>query len=113
MKERLIAYLKEKNFTVHAFEKHMGWPVSTISQFKKGLRSDKLIELCNEFPDLDIRWLLTGEPTKVVVEKDAEMVKLVESIENSMVLQKKLYDNLWTDYQRLKGEYKELRESMA
>lgn len=113
MKERLIAFLKEHNYTVHAFEVHMKWPVSTISQFKKGLRSDKLIELCNEFPDLDIRWLLTGEVTKMTIDKDSEMMKMVESIENSMELQKKLYDNLWEDYMRVKDENKELKKRLA
>lgn len=65
MKERILAYCQMKGITPNAFETKAGWSPSTIYNLKKGVRSDKLADAALAFPDLNIRWLLTGEGAPV------------------------------------------------
>ncbi len=61
MKERILAYCEAVGITANAFEQKAGWSPSTIYNLNKGVRSDKLADAAIAFPDLNIRWLLTGE----------------------------------------------------
>ncbi len=61
MKERLLEYLKYRNLGFNAFENLCGLSMGTISKINHGLRTDKLALIAQTCPDLNIRWLITGE----------------------------------------------------
>ena len=61
MKERLLAYLKYRGLGQNAFENLCGLASGTINKINHGLRTDKLALIVKTCPDLDIRWLLTGD----------------------------------------------------
>ena len=61
MKERLLEFLRVREISNHAFERAAGLSDSTVYNLNKGLRSDKLAQIALAFPELNIRWLLTGE----------------------------------------------------
>ena len=63
MKERLLKYMKYHGYAYNVFEKMCDISVGTISKINKGIRSDTLASIARVCPDLDIRWLLTGEGT--------------------------------------------------
>lgn len=69
MKDRLLAYCEFKGITPNAFEGKAGWSPSTIYNMNKGVRSDKLANVAIAFPDLDLRWLLTGQGEMLKEEK--------------------------------------------
>lgn len=54
-----------KGITANAFETKAGWSPSTIYNLNKGIRTDKLAQAAEAFPDLNIRWLITGEESPV------------------------------------------------
>jgi hypothetical protein len=55
-----MQFCRMKGISMTAFEKASGWSPSTIYNLNKGVRSDKLAAAAEAFPDLDVRWLLTG-----------------------------------------------------
>ncbi len=67
MKERLLEFCRRKGLSMLAFERAAGWSPSTIYNMNKGIRSDKLASAAVAFPDLDLRWLLTGESSERIV----------------------------------------------
>lgn len=69
MKERLLDYLKFRGIGQNAFENLCGLSLGTISKINLGLRGDKLAQIAVACPDLNIRWLLTG---------DGEMLKIAK-----------------------------------
>lgn len=61
VKERLIQYLKNKGIGRNKFEKAAGISVGYISNLKSSPGADILVKILNAAPDLNRRWLLTGE----------------------------------------------------
>lgn len=61
MKERLLTYLEYLGMGQNAFESICGLATGTISKLTFGIRSDKLAQIAKKFPNLNIRWLITGE----------------------------------------------------
>lgn len=71
VKERLKAYLSENNITMAEFSRRIGVSPAYITSMRKSIQPDKVERIKEEFPDLDIDWLLTGvkksPPPQVVV----------------------------------------------
>lgn len=84
MKERILAYCKMKGITPNAFETKAGWSPSTIYNLKKGVRSDKLADAAIAFPDLNIRWLLTGKGEPIYEVSCSEVKEVGDVNANSM-----------------------------
>lgn len=61
MKDRIIAFCEAEKISRHAFLSAAGLAGSTLTTFGNGIRSDKLAKIALAYPQLDIRWLLTGE----------------------------------------------------
>lgn len=61
MKDRLLKYLKYRKMGQNAFEEMCGLATGTISKINHGIRSDKVELIVRACPDLDVRWLITGE----------------------------------------------------
>jgi|GEM_PF-4971961 len=63
VKERLIEYLKYKGISQYKFQESIGASNGYINSMRKGIGVDKLEQVRSKYPDLDIKWLLTGDGT--------------------------------------------------
>lgn len=61
VRDRLKAYLKEKNISQADFAIEIGASTGYVNAIVKTIGSDKLAIIREKFPDLNIGWLLTGE----------------------------------------------------
>lgn len=61
MKERLLKYLRYRKMGQNSFEDMCGLASGVINKLNLGFRSDKLALIAEKCPDLNIRWLITGE----------------------------------------------------
>lgn len=61
VKERLIAFIKEKGLSQSRFEKMTGLSNGFVNNISKGIGADKLQKILCVYPDLNTTWLLTGE----------------------------------------------------
>jgi len=59
IKERLISYLEFKGITKSFFEKSIRMGNGYINNVKS-IGSDKLEDIINQYPDLNIEWLISG-----------------------------------------------------
>lgn len=70
VKERLIAFIKEKGLSQSRFEKSVGLSNGFVNNISKGIGADKLQKILCVYPDLNSIWLLTGEGG--MLKKDSE-----------------------------------------
>ena len=61
VKERLTSYLAFKRINKSEFGRIIGVSTSFIASMRKSLQPDKVASIAQNFPDLNIQWLLTGE----------------------------------------------------
>lgn len=61
MKDRLIQFIKSEGLTVSGFQRQIGVSESYIRNISRGIGTDVLLSIEREFPQLNSRWLLTGE----------------------------------------------------
>jgi len=61
VKERLLAYLKEKSIGRNKFEAMAGISLGYITNLKSTPKEGHLVKILNAAPDLNRVWLLTGE----------------------------------------------------
>lgn len=61
VKERLIAFIKEKGISQGRFEKNVGLSNGFVNNISKGIGADKLQKILYVYPDLNTNWLLYGE----------------------------------------------------
>lgn len=60
VKGRLKAYLSANNITMAEFGRRIGVSSAYITSMRKSIQPDKVERIKEEFPDIDIDWLLTG-----------------------------------------------------
>lgn len=77
MKERILQFIKANKLTVHGFEVKCNLGQGVIYKMRDNLNSDSLAKIALAYPDLDLRWLLTGQntPTKVVTINPNEKIE--------------------------------------
>lgn len=61
VKERLEDFLKFKKISKTEFGKRIGVSAAYVTGIRKSLSQEKISSIAQEFPDLNIEWLLTGE----------------------------------------------------
>ena len=61
VKDRLIAYLSEKKLSKAEFGRRIGASSAFVTSMRKSMQPDKIERIAQEFPDLNIVWLQTGE----------------------------------------------------
>lgn len=61
VKDRLIAFLEEKGINKSEFGRRIGVSSAFITSMRKSIQPDKVRSIKEQFPDLNIEWLLTGE----------------------------------------------------
>ena len=75
VKGRLKAYLSANNITMAEFGRRIGVSSAYITSMRKSIQPDKVERIKEEFPDLDIDWLLTG-----VKDDDSPPIKTNDTI---------------------------------
>ena len=61
VKDRLITYLSEKKLSKAEFGRRIGASSAFVTSMRKSMQPDKIERIAQEFPDLNIVWLQTGE----------------------------------------------------
>ena len=59
--ERLCAYIKASGGSVRAFERSIGVSNGWVSDVKSKVDINVVSEISRKYPDLNIRWLFSGE----------------------------------------------------
>ena len=79
MKERLLAFYKHLGLSQNGFEDSCGLSRGTISNLNNGMRSDKLAQIAEKYPELNLRWLLLGEGEMMLRNPNTQPVRMVEN----------------------------------
>ena len=74
IRERLIEYIEEKGIKVAEFERKIGI-ARGYTYSKSSLGSDILARIKEEYPDIDLDWLLTGEDKIRIVDRMKEYIR--------------------------------------
>ncbi len=61
VKERLVEFLEHKGINKSEFGRRIGVSSAFVTSMRKSIQPDKIHAIRQEFPDLNIDWLLTGE----------------------------------------------------
>ena len=61
VKDRLIAFLENKNISKSEFGRRVGVSSAFVTSMRKSIQPDKIQSIASEFPELNTGWLLTGE----------------------------------------------------
>lgn len=60
VKDRVKHYVKYKRMTVRDFERSIGASNGLVSSMRKGLGGEYILRISEQYPELNIEWLLTG-----------------------------------------------------
>lgn len=79
MKTRLLQFIETIGISQNAFEDKCGLTRGTITKLNLGLRTDKLAQIADAFPSLNLRWLLLGEGSmkKTINSDEPNMLPLI------------------------------------
>lgn len=69
VKERLKEYLKEKGIKIKHFEDAIGVSNSFVNNIRSSIAPEKLKVIKENFTDINIDWLLTGDGEMIAMEK--------------------------------------------
>ena len=57
---RLKKYIDYKNLSIRAFERSLDWGNSTVNNTKDNITSEKMMQLKEIYPELNLQWVLMG-----------------------------------------------------
>ena len=61
MKSRIIDFVKSQKMSIREFERVCTFPNGTIGAFKNDINNKRRVVIFEKFPQLNTKWLLTGE----------------------------------------------------
>ena len=73
IKERLIEFMKYKDISVRKFCRTIGVSETYVNSMRNSMQPDKLRVLRETYPELSIRWMMTGEGE--MLNKEGEMTQ--------------------------------------
>lgn len=71
VRERLIRFIEHKGMKLHRFEKVCGLSTGYVNNIRQSIQPDKLMSIVQNFPDLNVSWLMLGEEYGGPMVKDA------------------------------------------
>lgn len=78
VKERLEEYILYKGLKKREFSRMVGKSPAFVTNISKGISNDVLNSISNQFPDLNVTWLLTGKEDMILRENADSTEKSVE-----------------------------------
>ena len=72
VKERLIIFMRKKGLSQKRFEQAVGLSNGYINQLRHSPSATKLQRIIDAFPDLNDKWLMTGQGEMLKTEKKEE-----------------------------------------
>lgn len=78
VKERLEEYILYKGLKKREFSRMVGKSPAFVTNISKGISNDVLNSISNQFPDLNVTWLLTGKEDMILRENAVSTEKTVE-----------------------------------
>lgn len=78
VKERLEEYILYKGLKKREFSRMVGKSPAFVTNISKGISNDVLNSISNQFPDLNVTWLLTGKEDMILRENAVSTEKSVE-----------------------------------
>lgn len=101
VKERLKKYIKDEGLSVITFEKSINVSNGYVNSISKSIGLDKLNLIIENYPNLNIDWLLTGNK-KNVVKPEHNVNMPIENLINSIVENK--FKNLSEELKKAQDE---------
>lgn len=83
---RLLKYIHYLGVPVSAFEKSCGMSNATIANMRKSLSQDKVSTIAQNYPELNITWLMTGQGEMLEGENEREDETIEESPKKESVI---------------------------
>lgn len=83
IKDRIKTYIKSLDISIREFEKKVGKSNGYVNNIVNTISADVIVSITNNFPNLNINWLLTGE---------GEMLKGDETVSKKNIIP--LYDDV-------------------
>lgn len=86
IKSRITEFVKHKNITISKFETSCGITRGYFYNVKSSIGSDKLNDISNTFPELNISWLVTGKGNMLnnEIKQTEDLLPTLSSRENEM-----------------------------
>lgn len=110
VKERIKLFLQHLKIGQNSFEAKIGWSNGYINN-TKNISADKLKQVFNEYPQLNLEWLITGEGEMINPFIKSDCIERTNgAIEKSAVEYKCKYIELLEENRALRIEIEKLRE---
>lgn len=110
VKERIKLFLQHLKIGQNNFEAKVGWSNGYINN-TKNISADKLNQVVNEYPQLNIEWLITGKGEMInpVFQSDYTG-QMIGTVEENAVEYKSKYMEILEENRALRIEIEKLRE---
>lgn len=113
VKNRLRQFIKFQNITIKAFEESINASNGYVNSISKSIGLDKLEKMIEEYPNINIEWLLTGKGEMLKTVKKEEPPEEEASEKEVPELQKKIIDLQNFQIEQLKKEIDRLKKELA
>lgn len=109
--DRLKLFIKSKGLGQTKFEERVGFSRGYISKVKTSIGADKLSNIVEAFPDLNLDWLITGKGkmTSTPVQP-AAVEQTTDTLEENSVKYKNKYLEILEENRVLRLEIEKLRK---
>lgn len=109
--DRLKLFIKSKGLGQTKFEERVGFSRGYISKVKTSIGADKLSNIVEAFPDLNLDWLITGKGkmTSTPVQP-AAVEQTTDTLEENSVKYKNKYLEILEENRILRLEIEKLRK---
>jgi transcriptional regulator with XRE-family HTH domain len=109
--DRLKLFIKSKGLGQTKFEERVGFSRGYISKVKTSIGADKLSNIVDAFPDLNLDWLITGKGkmTSTPVQP-AAVEQTTDTLEENSVKYKNKYLEMLEENRVLRLEIEKLRK---
>lgn len=110
--DRLKLFIKSKGLGQTKFEERVGFSRGYISKVKTSIGADKLSNIVEAFPDLNLDWLITGKGkmTSAPVQP-AAVEQTTDTLEENSVKYKDKYLEMLEENRTLRLEIEKLRRA--
>lgn len=109
--DRLKLFIKSKRLGQTKFEELVGLSRGYISRVKPSIGVDKLLDIIDVFPDLNLDWLITGKGEMIDPSPQSDPLgQITENLAESPTEYKNKYMEILEENRKLRIEIEKLRK---